>query len=348
MSPWRFRVEVNGLEQGMFIEPGPAGSPVLLLLHGGLPLRFLARRYPTGFDQLFTVVWWERRGSGISYDPRIPPATMTLEQMVRDTLALTDLLREWFGQEAIYLMAHSGGTPIGIQAAARAPGAYHAYVAVAQITDQLESERLAYDFMLRRFRELGDERMVRRLERAPVTGTLPFPRGYLAVRDIAMHRLGGGTTRDIRSVMTGIFVRSLLSREYSLRERARLWRGKRFSDRHLWDEILSTDLTALVPELAIPAYFVHGRHDVTVSYPLTRAYFEQLRAPVKGFYTFERSAHSPLFEEPERMCRILREDVLHGTTVLADPGASLREQRLDLARDDELLARGNDGHLETA
>jgi hypothetical protein len=39
---------------------------------------------------------------------------------------------------------------------------------------------------------------------------------------------------------------------------------------------------------------------------------------MKGFYTFEHSAHSPFFEEPERMRQILREDVLTGTNTLAD------------------------------
>ncbi len=39
---------------------------------------------------------------------------------------------------------------------------------------------------------------------------------------------------------------------------------------------------------------------------------------MKGFYTFEQSAHSPLFEEPEKMRKILREDVRVGANSLAD------------------------------
>ena len=46
---------------------------------------------------------------------------MTLEQMISDTLAVTNYLRNRFGQEKITLMGHSGGTFIGIQVAARAP-----------------------------------------------------------------------------------------------------------------------------------------------------------------------------------------------------------------------------------
>ena len=65
-------------------------------------------------------------------------------------------------------------------------------------------------------------------------------------------------------------------------------------------------------------YFISGRHDYTVSYALAKNYFDQIEAPVKGFYTFEHSAHSPLFEEPEKFGEILRADVLTGGTTHAD------------------------------
>ncbi len=84
------------------------------------------------------MVWWDQRGSGLSYHPDVPPQTVNPEQLVADTAALTKVLRERFGQEKIYLMGRSGGTFIGIQAAARAPQQYHAYIAVAQISNQLE------------------------------------------------------------------------------------------------------------------------------------------------------------------------------------------------------------------
>jgi pimeloyl-ACP methyl ester carboxylesterase len=149
------------------------------------------------------------------------------------------------------------------------------------------------------------------------TGT---PDGYLAVRDRAMHRLGVGTMTNMTSVARGIFWPSLLSPDYTLREKIRLWRGKRSAGvSAFWDEIIATDLAERVPELAVPAYFFHGRYDYTVNYGLARAYAAQLRAPVKGFYTFDRSAHSPLLEEPERARRILLEDVLAGVNNLADP-----------------------------
>jgi pimeloyl-ACP methyl ester carboxylesterase len=81
--------------------------------------------------------------------------------------------------------------------------------------------------------------------------------------------------------------------------------------------MLATDLSEQVTDLKIPVYFLHGIYDYTVSYTLAKAYFDKIKAPVKGFYTFERSAHSPLFEEPEKMQHILKEDVLSGSNNLA-------------------------------
>lgn len=86
----------------------------------------------------------------------------------------------------------------------------------------------------------------------------------------------------------------------------------------LWDEMITTDLRTKVTELAVPVYFFDGISDYTVNYMLAKDYFEKLNAPVKGFYTFEHSAHSPIFEEPEKVQKILREDVLTGANNLAD------------------------------
>jgi hypothetical protein len=55
-------------------------------------------------------------------------------------------------------------------------------------------------------------------------------------------------------------------------------------------------MTNEVTELKLPVYFFHGIYDYTVSYILAKEYFEKLKTPLKGFYTFKQSAHSPLFE----------------------------------------------------
>lgn len=317
----KVQTSVNGAEQGMFIRSTDTAHPVLLYLHGGpgMPTYFLNRKYPTGLEENFTAVWWEQRGAGLSYNPNIPPETMTVEQFIADTLGVTDYLRSRFGKEKIYLMGHSWGSLIGIQAAARAPERYCAYIGVAQITNQLQSENLAYAHMLQLARESGNTKLLRKLDAAPPTAMAPLPNAYMSLRDEAMHSLGVGTTHDMRSVVTGVFVPVWQDPEYTLGEKINIWRGKWSpSSKTLWNQMLTTDITAAVPELRIPAYFLHGIYDYTVAYPLTKAFCAQLRAPLKGFYTFEHSAHSPIFEEAEKTRRILREDVLAGEASLVD------------------------------
>ena len=312
-------VNINGVQQGMIIKSKDMTNPVLLYVHGGMPDYFLTQKYPTGLEDYFTVVWWEQRGSGLSFNPDFTPKTITSEQLISDTLQVTNYLRNRFGKEKIYLMGHSGGTFIGIQAASQAPELYFAYIGIAQMSNQLESERLAYEYMLQRFKDNGNTKMVRKLEAAPVTIDDPIPDAYYLLRDGAMHSLGIGTTHEMRSVISGIFLPSLTFREYTVREKFNLWRGKSQSGvSSIWNEITTTDLSMQVTGFEIPVYIMAGRYDYTVDYDLQKDYFVKINAPEKGFYTFENSAHSPLFEESENFIEIMVNDVLNGKISLAD------------------------------
>lgn len=317
----KIHVYINGVKQGMFIKSRNKTNPVLLFIHGGpsMPEYFLTQNYPTGLEDNFTVCYWEQRGAGLSYSSDIPSETFTVEHLITDTLDVTNYLRKRFGQEKIYLMAHSWGSFIGIQAAACAPEMYVAYIGIAQISRPLESEKLAYKYMVEQYTIAGDKRMVQKLEKFPITELETVPNSYRSLRDEAMHKLGIGTMHNMKSVVSGIFLPSWKFPEYTLREKINIWRGKWSAySINLWNQMIATDLTAKVPKLNIPVYFFHGIHDYTCSYALAKDYFEELQAPLKGFYTFERSAHSPLFEEPEKMQNILKKDVLVGVNNLAD------------------------------
>ncbi len=313
-------VNINGLEQGMFIQSRDPQNPVMLFIHGGpgMPEYFLTEQYPTGLENDFTMVWWDQRGAGLSYNPNIPPETMRVEQYISDTIAVTNYLRNRFQKEKIYLMAQSGGSFFAIQVAQRAPELYFAYIGVGQIVYQVQSEKIAYDYMLEQNRARGNTKMVNKLLSSPPTMTMPLPAVYDRMRDDAMHGIGVGTTRDMKTIEAGVFFPSWFSKQLTLGEKINLWRGKIFCASKLRNEVFSTDLRKSVTQLDIPVYFFSGKYDYTVNRDLSKAYLAQLQAPIKGFYTFENSAHSPFFEEPEKVRRILREDVLAGTNELAD------------------------------
>ena len=72
-------VDINGVKQGMIVRGESERNPVLLWVHGGpgMPDYLLTKQYPTNLEDLFTVVWWDQRGTALSYDADIPPETMT-------------------------------------------------------------------------------------------------------------------------------------------------------------------------------------------------------------------------------------------------------------------------------
>lgn len=312
-------VEINGAKHGMFLECDNAEKPVLLYLHGGpgSPEIAFNAKYPTGLEELFTVCWWEQRGSCISYSSKIKSEEMTLEQMIADTVAVTNYLRNRFGKEKIYVMGHSWGSFLGVLTVERHSELYHAYIGVGLVVNQDRSERLAYTYMLEEFEKRNDKKMLKRLRKYPINAGGKISAKYLGLRSIGMNKLGIGIMRSMTSSVECVKV-VLGYKGYTLGEKFKFARGSMLSLKHLWGAVMQTDMIKQVPNLQIPVYIFQGKYDYQVSYELARKYVTALNAPIKGFYTFENSAHSPCFEEPEKMRNIIREDVLQNKVSLSD------------------------------
>lgn len=312
-------LDINGSKQGMFIKGKNLDNPIILFLHGGIPVYFLTEKYPTHLEDNFTMVWWEQRNCGISYNSDSTKNSTTLEQLVDDSIVLTKYLLDRFGKEKIYLMAHSGGTFLGVNVIDKAPELYEAYIGIAQMSNQFLSEKIAYEYMLNHFRETKSKKWVDSFESFSFNDQHKIPEKYLNMRDAAMHEIGIGTMRNMKNIVTDLFLPSLYFSEYTLTEKFYLWYGKSKSGVHqIWDEMTQTKLIDIKNDFKMPVYFFHGLYDYTCSYELAKKYFDKINAPVKGFYTFEQSAHSPLLEEPKKMNEVLINDVKNLKVLLAD------------------------------
>jgi len=315
-------IQINGLKQGMFIESSNKNNPVLLYLHGGpgFPVYGLSKKYPTYLEEHFIVCWWEQRGAGLSYSKNINPSDLTVENIVSDTIEVTNYLRERFNQEKIYLIGQSWGTLIGLYTVKERPDLFHAYIAAAQMVNQLESEKIAYNYMLEQYRKMNNKNMVRKLEKNNILSLDVVPMKYAEFRDKPMHELGIGSMHSMKSVVSGIFFPIMLNNAYTFSERINIWRAKSFylNKTDLWEVMSQTIISEKILSLDLPIYFIHGIHDYTVNYSLAKEYYQLLESPLKGFYTFYNSAHSPNFEEPEKFNKILFEDVLRGNNSNSD------------------------------
>lgn len=303
-------VDINGTKLGMYIEGCDKTKPVLLFLGGGpgLPEYLLEKMYPTKLKEEFVVCYLEYRGTSLSYNKDIDPKTMTTDQYVDDVVSVTNYLKDRLNQDKIFLIAHSFGTYIGINTVKLHPELYYAYIPMSQMCSQKESELLAYDYMVDKYKEQGNDSKVKELLKYDIKNSQRDYDKYRIsmVRDGGMHDLGIGTTHDMKSVITEILFPSLRCTVYSPSERLNIWRGKSFAQvTSVADGAWSFNAFDEVKELKLPVYFLAGEYDYTCCYSLQKQYYDELVAPHKEFYSFENPAHSPLFEENEKAMEIM-------------------------------------------
>jgi pimeloyl-ACP methyl ester carboxylesterase len=127
-------VRIGGVDQYVLIRGSDSSLPILLFLHGGpgMPAMYLAHAFQRELEKEFVVVQWDRRGAGKSYREDISN-TLTTEQLVADTIELTNMLHARFHRDKVYLVGHSWGTYLGMLVIARHPELYRAYVGIGQL-----------------------------------------------------------------------------------------------------------------------------------------------------------------------------------------------------------------------
>jgi len=84
----------------------------------------------------------------------------------------------------------------------------------------------------------------------------------------------------MKSVVRGIFLPSWKFREYTLRQKINIWRGKWSAySTDMWNKMIATDLTVKVPKLDIPAFFLHGIYDYTCNTLWQKTIMKSCRHP---------------------------------------------------------------------
>lgn len=99
---------------------------------------------------------------------------------------------------------------------------------------------------------------------------------------------------------TPLLMARLRSPEYSLFDNYRIPAGSSFSSKHMKYNAIQGELLDNVTSVKVPVYFFTGRYDYTTPFELIELYYIELNAPGKRIVGFERSAHFPFFEEPEK------------------------------------------------
>ena len=295
------RIRIGGIDQYILIRGNDSSLPVLLFLHGGpgMPAMYLAHAFQRELEKEFVVVQWDRRGAGKSYREDIG-RTLNTEQLVADTIELTNVLRSRFRQDKIYLVGHSWGTYLGMLVIARHPELYHAYVGVGQLARSSPIAGIQDEYIRQSARRMGDQDAIRELEEKGAS-----------VRETLLFKFGG-EIHNAKSFMP-LLLTGMTAPEYSLRDARNIPRGVSLYSRNFVYNSISGELMDVITQVEVPVYFFTGRYDYTDPFSLTEQYFSKINAPEKYIVWFEESAHFPFYEEPGVFARQMR-GVLNATS----------------------------------
>lgn len=295
------KVDINGQQQSLMIRGRSEDNPVLLYLAGGPGGTDLgAMRRDVGLEQDFVVVTWDQRGTGRSYPALDPTETLTVAQMVDDTVAVTEYLADRFDEERIYLVGQSWGSGLGVLAAQARPDLYHAFVGVGQMVAFQDTDVMFWEDALAWAEDSGDTSLAARLRG---NGPPPYSdiRMYGPVTSTE-HQWNPYPGFDPNNEMPAI----LFVPEYSLIDRINAFRGFFDVVTVLYPQLQEIDFRAEVSSLEIPYYMVLGEHEARGRVLPANEWFEMLDAPVKDRIVFEDSGHRANFDRPAEFAELMR------------------------------------------
>ena len=305
-------VQINGATQWLSIRGRDRRNPILLFLHGGpgSPTLPVAYTFQSPWEDYFTVVQWDQRGTGKTYaanDAKALEPTMNPAQMSADAEQVISYLRQQYGKKKIFLLGHSWGSVLGVTMAQRHPDWFYAYLGVGQVVNVRKEEAIGYRYALDQARAAGNAAAVKELEAlAPYPGDGPIELARISTERKWVTTYGGLTFG--RSDFDYDVDARLLSPDYSRAEIDATGAGGLYSIQHLIAAASSVDFDATT-DFKCPVFLFEGRHDYTVPAELAAAWFQQLHAPLKRLVWFDDSAHMIMQEEPGRFLQHLVTDL---------------------------------------
>jgi pimeloyl-ACP methyl ester carboxylesterase len=307
------KIRIGGIDQWLSIRGRDRRNPILLVLHGGpaSPSMPIAYTYQSPWEDYFTVVQWDQRGTGKTYasnsEAQMAPG-MTIDGMTDDAAQVVAYLRHRYGKQKIFLLGHSWGTVLGVNLAQRHPDWFYAYIGVGQVVNTRRNEELGYAFAVQQARAHGNAEAVKALDGiAPYPGKAPLTIDRVAVRSRWETYYGGlAVGRDSFAFDAEA---EGLSPDYSQRDLDAIGKGSLFSLHSLLRPLLDVDFDHTT-QFGCPVLLFVGAHDQTTSHVLAEQWFDRLQAPSKHLVVFADSAHMVMQEQPGRFLVHLVTDAL--------------------------------------
>lgn len=294
-------VDINGTKQWINIYGEDVNNPVLLYLHGGpgsatSHIDYVITRK---WADEYTVVTWDQRNCGKSYDSSENETVLTKEMFMTDGRELTEFILEYLSKDKITILGHSWGSMYGANLVLEYPEYYECFIGTGQLVDYLENEEAFKQEAL--IWAEGDEEALQLVNQLTPNNTTVE---HFGIKNEIMQKHGYDMMvngADYNLITTIIF-----NPNYSIAD---------------WIKFLNTDMTSYLDfytseefakfslngktDYKVPFYNINGDKDYQTNYKLAQEYFEEVNAPYKQMYIMEDMTHGLLESDSEGFAEIV-------------------------------------------
>ena len=290
------KLEINGSTQRIRMCAERIGLPPILIVQAGpgLPLLHEVGKFQRNLqlESDFLVSYWEQRGCGNA--SQRDAKSVSLQQQVAD---LRFVLR-WLQNETkqtVIVFGISLGATISLHAVEHESDKTKSLIAISPDANTAGSDASVYSFLQEKSVLAGSGRLskkVKKLGPPPYTDSAAFQLRARLLTDLGGIERGKKFSAVLRETLFGMI------RTYGLLGTLKSLRNMNLIQRVLLPELVSLDLFANPPDLAIPVHYVFGEQDPLTPAAIVKQLPEAIAAPERTVILLPDAGHMVHFDQP--------------------------------------------------
>lgn len=306
-------VEIGGIQQWVTVRGKKMGNPILLFVHGGPGSPYsMFNPLISYWEEHFTVVQWDQRGSGKTYrkNKKNYQDTMTFNQIANDGIELVEYLCSTLKQKKIVLIGSSLGSLIGMLMIKERPDLFFAYVGTDQNGPDPEFE--TFEVQRQALIEKKDKKGVLLLEKMGKDPRYWNREDFDKLNQHLVHSI-----EQVPNMIMDLMLPSMISSpEHSIKEIFDIFKGMNYSLDHLYAELMTFDFEEKIGfYFDIPIFILQGEQDILTPTKIAESYFNQMQSPYKEFVIIHGAGHLACFANPDQFYQELYQRVLPFTKI---------------------------------
>jgi pimeloyl-ACP methyl ester carboxylesterase len=308
-------VNINGVEQWITIRGTNLSNPALLFLHGGpgMGQAFMAPAF-AAWEKGFTLVQWDQPGGGFTQlKNRDNAGPMTIERFRKDGLAVTQYALKRLHQRKLVLVGNSWGTLLGIEMVKARPELFSAYVGSSQAVGD-EGNKLGYELALKAARERNDATAIAALEKVGPPPYEKFEDFFTRQQYSNPPALPPSAAEVAANAETWSFMATPPPADAKylaplpMLSPADMWMNFVETQKATFKQTWSWEARALGMKFSMPVFIYQGELDINTPALTARRYYQDIKAPKKGFELIAGAGHNTIAFQKE-LLRLITRDV---------------------------------------